>query len=165
MSLIAAGVIMAVSGGLQVASALETRKEANKDKKAANRIAAAENENAQYAGILEKRRVGNQKQYEPGYGLMADEVQKKPILLEQAIPLTGSIIAAEDSFRKQNLPATDLSGTDPGSARRAAIDLGSSTTAAGQIIGQTQQLKTGLDSENFNQRKQAIDIGKQYVGS
>lgn len=156
---------MVIGTGLEVGSAIETRKDAAKQEKANNAIAAAENDNAKYAQTLEQRRVDNAKEYEPAYALLADEVKKKPILSEQAIPLTGSIVAAEDSFRKQNAPATDLTGQAPGTARRGAIDLGSSTTAANQIVGQTMQLNTALKGEDFNKKRSAIDIGKQYVSA
>lgn len=165
MSLIAAGVIAIGMGGLQTMSALEQRSDAKKKQDAENRIAAAENENAKYAGALEKRRTEQAAQYEPGYAMLADEVNRKPILSEQAIPLTSALIAGEDLIRKQPLPGTDRAGTGPGTARGAAIDLaGIGETAAG-ITGHTQQLDATLDLEHFDQRKQAIGLGKQYVGS
>lgn len=165
MSLIAAGVIFLASSAVGVASAVEQRSDAKKREENEERISAAEEENAVYARALEERRRVDSKQYEPGYALLADELKDRPILAEEAIPLTGSIVAAEDLFRKQDPVAPDVTGAAPGTARAAAIDLGSTGHAAQQIVQNTQELQPSLEMQEFRKRKQAIDLGKQYVGS
>lgn len=165
MSLIAAGILMAVSAAAGTASAIEQRKDDKKDEKDGKRIAAAENANAKYAGELEQRRVDQAKAYEPGIAAIALEADKKPVLAEEAIPLTGSLIAAQDILQEQPQPAADMTGTAPGSVRKQAIDLSGNAVTAGQIVGQSQQLKTALELEDFTKRKSAIDAGKVYVGS
>ncbi len=165
MSLIAGGILMLGMGAFGVASAVEQRKDAKDAQKDADRIAAAENENAKYAQTLEKRRTENSKDYEPGYALLADEVQKKPNLMEEAIPLTTGLIAADDIMQKNIAPNSAAGGTAPGTARRGAVELGGMAGTIAAVSDNTQQLKTSLDMEHFNQRKQAIDLGKAYVGS
>lgn len=163
MSLIAAGVLMAGSALLGTASAIEQRKEAKEQQKDADQIAAAENANAKYAAVLEKKRSESAKQYEPGYAIMAAEAEKVPVLAEQAIPMTGSLIAADDMRAKQPPQAMDLTGTAPGTARKQAMDLTGSAVTAAQIAAGQQDLNTALDLESFQKKKTAVDAGKTFV--
>jgi len=165
MSMIAAGILLAASATVGTASALEQRDEAKDNKKEMEQIAAAENKNAKYASALEKKRTASARQYEPGYALMASEVEKPSNLAEQAIPMTGSLIAADDLRAQRAVPGADQTGTAPGGARKQAIDLSGSSVTAGQIAAGQQDLKTALDLENFQKKKAAIDTGKAYVGS
>lgn len=163
MSLIAAGVIMFASAGFGVASAVQARNDAADAQDDANNIAAKQNKNAEYAGVLEKRRAAAGKAYEPAYALLADEVKKKPILSESAFPMVAAITAGEDTLRRRIMPGTDITGTAPGTDRSRAIDTATIGRSAGQMVSSQQDLNTAMNLENFNQRRQAIEIGKKYV--
>ncbi len=129
-----------------------------------NRIAAKQGENADFAAELSDRREAISDQYIPAYGALVDEVQKKPNPAEEALPVTSSIVAGDSFHRQQNKPATDLTDTAPGTARRGAMDTGQSAATALDLGHVGPALEIGLEKENFQKRAGAIQVGKAYMG-
>jgi hypothetical protein len=142
----------------------DTQDRLTSQQESANRIAAAEGENASYATELQDRREEIADQYLPAYAALSSEVQKETNYQQDAQPVLSAVVAGGSSLMNATPTDATATGTAIGTARQQAVDLGVQSETAVNLGAVNPSLSTAIDLEDYSQRKQAVDLGKDYMG-